>query len=427
MKAAEDCIGLINVGVDPDHAMAKLARENDLNDKEVDLVSRAVNNSKQVAQIQNSEPDQRDAPFLLVNAASAKALARSLEQNGAPSTKAKQDQPDAVVIREDLAKQAADSYRLDGTLFDQPVDRSVDLLKAAWAVPDHTRPEYRDDNFNLALSRFEKAAEVAGDNLYAAKVKLASQLRHISNLFGRFGAPTWATFEKAAQQVGVSADTIDSIWQVRGQGDERVTHVKVANLRVDPATAELIQESVRADTFLKEAAELDALHDQAVTQLAVQNAKYAGGNKGGDKGDDGWAPWDIKAELSPKGFGDAIGSIPTTWAGLGESPTETVLQASGSEPGAEIRDAVVPQEARQTLQNAKARDELERLMTDPYVKGFSLPDVIDAYNAAMSVNPRFGSAEITSYVRQHLSTRGGVPLDLQVRASTAHGVKETPE
>jgi len=46
--------------------------------------------------------------------------------------------------------------------------------------------------------------------------------------------------------------------------------------------------------------------------------------------------------------------------------------------------------------------------------------VVDSYNRAMSVNPRFGEAELTSYIRSDLATEGGVPLDLQLRATKSH-------
>ncbi len=66
-------------------------------------------------------------------------------------------------------------------------------------------------------------------------------------------------------------------------------------------------------------------------------------------------------------------------------------------------------------------------MEDEYIGGHSIPEVIEAYNAAMSVNPNFGRAELVSYIRQHLATQGAVPLDLQLRARAVRGKKEEEE
>jgi hypothetical protein len=79
------------------------------------------------------------------------------------------------------------------------------------------------------------------------------------------------------------------------------------------------------------------------------------------------------------------------------------------------------------MQNIDTRARLQSVMSDKYISGADLPDIIDAYNQAMSVNPRFGEAELVAYMRQALATNNAMPLDLLVRASKSHtsGVGES--
>jgi len=53
LKSAEETVGLMNIGIDPNAALAKVAEDKNLNDHEVDVVAHAVNNSKQLAYLQN--------------------------------------------------------------------------------------------------------------------------------------------------------------------------------------------------------------------------------------------------------------------------------------------------------------------------------------------------------------------------------------
>jgi hypothetical protein len=178
----------------------------------------------------------------------------------------------------------------------------------------------------------------------------------------------------------------------------------------------LLDRCVRADTLWKEAADYLAAKTVLETRYAEAQAKVAGAlDWAAGKNDQ------VAIDASLKGVGEALSTAPQDILGLGADPNATVMDAAGlSKPeGFEVNPSL-DKTMRQDLANVDARGRLETLMQDNYISGHPLPEVIDAYNAAMSVNPQFGQAELTSYMRQHLASKGAVPLDLQVRASGGH-------
>ena len=74
LKVAEECIGLMNMGVNASGALAKLADDNGLNDHEVERVAEAVNNAAQLAHIQQAKGDSKGDSIPLVDTAEAKKL-----------------------------------------------------------------------------------------------------------------------------------------------------------------------------------------------------------------------------------------------------------------------------------------------------------------------------------------------------------------
>jgi hypothetical protein len=68
IKAASECIDLMNMDISPNTALKKVAEDFGMNDKEVVLVSHAVNNSKQLAHLQSADKEDKGSPFPLTNA-----------------------------------------------------------------------------------------------------------------------------------------------------------------------------------------------------------------------------------------------------------------------------------------------------------------------------------------------------------------------
>jgi hypothetical protein len=219
---------------------------------------------------------------------------------------------------------------------------------------------------------------------------------------------------------GVSPETVDLVYAY-GNLDRVNTkranlQEKTARVHVTPRMMTIVEHCVRADTLWKEAADYLAAKTILESRYADAQAKLAGGLD--------WAMGkneQVKLDGSLEGVGTALGTAPQSILGLGADPNAVVMNAAGlAKPEGFEANPMLDKTMRQDLANVDARGKLETLMQDHYISGHPLPEVIDAYNAAMSVNPQFGQAELTSYMRQHLASKGAVPLDLQVRASGGH-------
>jgi len=413
MKAAEACVGLMNVGVEPNAALTKVAKDFDMNDKEVQLVSHAVNNAKQIAHLQTSDPEKREDVFPLTNADQVVK-----DRYGAKDTETasanQADQPDAVGIKKELDKQAAASYVDDGVYFSKPTI-TVEDLRTAWGIKDVPTFSKMANAFPYATEQHVKlAVATAQTDVIAERDACARILQHLGNEFRKTAAPKFETFEKAALAEGVEPALLDMVYQT-GRLDK--FHEKRASaeeikgrLYVPSAVIEMIK-------LVKEAEEhfVRAVNIQAAKDAMSDGFFKSAGPK--DVAGGGTLGFDTKMEVKPLDFQEPLAKFPSEMLGLGEDPSKTVAQLFGvyQEEG-DASPTLVPREVRQELKNIDARSAIEQLMQDDYIKGHSVPEVVEAYNQATSLNPSFSRAELISYIRQHLATKGAVPLDLQIRA-----------
>jgi hypothetical protein len=446
VKVASDCIELMNVGVDGDVALAKLAADNMMNDHEVELVAHAVNNSKQLAHLQTSKPEDREKPFPLINVDSVKDIKSqplqpetnadvntgdrygSQEEMG-DTTADKQSAPDAVQINKKILKDAAAStyvekgdYRLRKAAEDR-----VGILREAWGIQEVAGRQTTPVNPYLKLAAFDVCIDEARTRAAGARNGCLSLLNKIAGELRRIDAPPFDRIEKAAHAEGVTPQLMDIIYEAAHLDTERPDLTKVAadeNFYVNEREYDIVKDCVRADTMFKEAANAKAAQGALIGKKKVAASAIGGKKEPKDQEPSLMAPvpatFDVKADLGE--IGKEIAEAPAAFGGL---TSERVSEAAGLEPDAsarEIRDVreLISDESKSELQDMEVRSTIEELMQDEYIGGHTLPEVVEAYNAAMSVNPNFGTAELVSYVRQHLATQGAVPLDLQLRAATAH-------
>lgn len=431
IKAAEEVIGLSNIGVDGHAALRKIAEDNDMNDHEVKLVAHVVNNSKQLAHIQMADPDERENPFPLIdpdkvreNQPTTNADAETGDRYGdppIPSSFAEQgDQPDAVDIQKELSKAAAGSYVETGDYrIRADAEDHADVFRQSLGL--HTEkvastelPQALPTNPFQILSHYRIGCEEARYKEAKAKLECGQVLDALDDGFRRIGAPSFERIEKIAAALDVCDDTLDLVWdhvQGEARGERRLQpNEKTAAERLEITAEErrLAGLCVRADTLWKEAANAQAAAIQLERECdraedGLMREKHAQAETG------------PKILLDPGSIGRAIGDAPSDYL----PPSDVIEQALG-DPGEQRQEfterSLLPQSVRQDLKNVSSRAALERLMGDEYISGYSWPEVVDAYNSAMSVNPEFGRAELMSYVRQHLASQGAVPLDLQIRA-----------
>jgi len=434
MKAAEACIGLMNVGVRPNPALAKIADDHHMNEKEVSLVSHAVNNSKQLAHLQTTSPEKREEEFPITDAEEVKVIRTQPLTNAeddpgdrygpqdekGETTKQKYHENDALDIKEELDKEAAASYSENSDFRLQPSQPdAVSTLRSAWGLEKGVPKlaEYEDPNPFAKLDYYRIGVEEARLKYAAARDQAISAINSLSESFRRVDAPRFAEFEKAAAATGVSRRTLDFIYEagrLEKFGEERadLTQKLASPLYITSKTNEYVQKSVCADNFLKEAIDASAALSVIKKRAEAASPKIAGDTPTGVPGDI------FKIDLDPQPAEEALSRAPSEFLGLGEDPVEGIRGIAGiGEAEKDKKEPRLSQEATQEMANFEARAVLEELMEDPVVGGYSMPEVVEAYNAAMSVNPNFGKAALTSYMRQHLATEGAVPLDLQLRAS----------
>ena len=432
LKAAESVIELMNVGVNPNSAMFKVAEDKDMNDHEIDLVSHAINNSKQLAHLQGSEPADKEKPFPMIDPEGVRAIREQPETNAdrntgdryavqeTPSDSAvqKADGRDAVETKEEMDKAAADSYAAGPDLRKRAEKPDyAALLRSGWDLDETKVAESQladnvIDNPYRKLSFYRIGLEEASVRYQEAKTACEAVLDGLVHELRRVDAPKFADIEKTAAILGASKDTMDLIYdraalaKFSEQRYDWSTKTASDRIYVSPRISKLAADCVRADTFWKAAA--DALAARGIIESEQKAAM--------DKVAEESAGWSGSVKVDPATIGQSMGKLPEDYFASEETVTEALGRPGEAKPLG-LMD-IVPQESRQEAKNTETRAAIEGLMQDEYIGGHDLPEVIEAYNSALSVNPNFGRAQLISYIRQHLATQGAVPLDLQLRASS---------
>lgn len=409
VKAAEECIDLMNIGAEPDAALRQVKKAFDMNDNEVVLVSHAVNNSKQLANLQSGGKD-KGAPFPLTNAdsvtgANSKADLDTLGVN----TKAKEQEPDAIEIADRVKKEAAaESYHMKGSYrkIATATSEMVSTLQAAWGKPGADMDVTDLGNPYDNLNGLKIAAEQARTEATRLRDQACANLDAAAHAFTVSGGPSFAAFEKAATAAGVTSELLDIIYDLGPAALEQPRNLdKTAaeRLFVTSDVMTLLKLAETADVQWQLSSDYEAARAHLLDQIRTEEKKLAG-------------PMDMLSDLasSSEGSGDATRGL------LPLDPTN-IAELTKASPAAEIdKTNLVGYKTQQQLQNSKARTQLEGLMQDEFVGKHTIPEVAESYNRAMSVNPKFGEAEIAAFVRQDLASKNAMPLDLLVRASNAH-------
>jgi len=410
MKVAEDCIGLMGLDVEPNAALRKIATDHLLTDKEVELVSHAINNSRQLAQFEQSDADSRDKPFPLTNAELVNK--DRYGPAGVDSDHAEQakDQPDAVEIADKLQKEAAASNqdfgdyrrRTSRTLTEDSVRAQLGIPSLAKVASNALSPVHPAQAYDVGIDEARTRAASATD-------RAADLLRKVGSAFTHIIGPSFADFERVADASGVDATLVSAIYD-----DCDLAKYGAArwDARVKTARVYASQDLVNLVEMVKQASECV---DDAASALAAK-AAFEGYRDG---------ILAKTAQVFSPGLSQEVEKGPQAYLGLGADPNKAVMDIAGEyQPEGSMADAILPNSVTQELKNVDTQSQLKELLQDQYIKGYSLPEVISAFNAAKSVNPNFGNAQMTSYVRQHLATDGGIPLELQARTAARPGDSE---
>lgn len=409
VKAAEECIDLMNIGAEPNAALRQVKKAFDMNDNEVVLVSHAVNNSKQLAHLQSGDKD-KGAPFPLTDAdavvgANSKADLDTLGVN----TEAKADQPDAVDIADKVKKEAAaDSYDIKQSYRKIAVSTGdmVTTLQAAWGKPQADMAVTDLGNPYDSVNSLKIAAEQARTEATRLRDQACANLDKVAAAFTVSGGPSFAIFEKAAAAQGITPELVEIIYDLGPAALEQARNqnkTAADRLYVTEEIMSLLKLAEAADALWQQSSDYEAARSHLLDQIHGEEIKLAG-------------PMDMLSDLasSTDGSGDATRGL------LPLDPTNVADLSKGTPTATADSAGAIGYKTQQQLQNSRARTQVETLMQDDFVGKHDLPEVIDAYNRAVSVNPAFGDAEVTAFVRQDLASKNAVPLDMMVRASNAH-------
>ncbi len=435
MKAAEATVQLMNVGVDGDAALAKVAADSLMNEHEIDLVTHAVNNSRQLAHLQSSSAEDKEKPFPLIDGARVKAIKPqpwtnaeqnsgrryNLQEEPTPNGEAKADAPDAIGIQQNIMKDTPKPKGPADYHVREPVDHLA-VLNKEWGISSKDAktaaelPEYKTEHVWADVQREQHKRAELRITFTQARDQVGHTLDVLAEGFRRLDAPKFAQVELAAQHAQVDQQLIDILYEHAGLeqfGEKRAESVKHASTKmyVPQNVLQVVQQLEQIGELMKTAqtawAELVKIADE---EDGDRKSKGGQGGGGGAKGG--------LMQLDPGGSSpDLISGTLQDTIGLGENPTDTVQQMMGHAKDVEPSKAHLGEREQTDINQADTQLRLKRLMGDQFISGHSLPEVVDAYNAALSVNPGFGDTELTSYMRQHLATKGGVPFDLQLRAA----------
>lgn len=406
VKAAEDCIDLMNLGAHPDAALRHVKRAFDMNDNEVVLVSHAVNNSKQLAHLQTAS--DKTTPCVLTNAdAVTGANSKADMDTPGDQAEAKAEQPDAVEIKDKVKKEAAaPSYTEEASYRKVAFDaqEAIATLRSSWGTPSADMPVTDLSNPYDGITQVKIAAEQARTTASRLRDASCSCLDKVAEALVTSGAPAFAEFEKVALAAGVTPELIDIIYEM-GPAHLELPRLqeKVASegrLYVSPAMGELLKKAESADALWQESADYEAARQHLQQQIDEFERKTAA--------DVTQALQDL--EKAPQVAESLLPLDPEKVTALGPAKAAPVDNVEN----------LIDYKTKQQLQNTRARSQIESLMQDDFVGKHEIPEVVESYNRAMSVNPKFGDAEVMAFVRQDLASKNAIPLDLMIRASNAH-------
>lgn len=423
VKAAEECIDLINLGVEPNAALRQVKTAACMNDKEVILVSHAVNNAQVLSHLQSSKGDERGKPFPLTNADEVVGADHKGDKDVESETAAKaEDQPDALEIAKDITKTAYAASYYEQTNYRTKTPQQVDELRAAWGLEKTSGERETVDLSNpyWVLNDLKLAADSARERALEHREAAYGAMQGLIDVFSKVASPNWGEFEAAALRNGVQPATLDLVYE---QGDLETLGVSREQFKV---AGEVMYTSQEILNLVKQAAAIEEHIEASANAMTAENLLAAQIHAG-----------EVKLAALPKAVFDVgslmssadesakslstLGESTMKGLGIGEDSDGAYLGLAGKELRGEGKETPkIDLNVRQRLKNFDVRSTVEELMADEFIGKHALPDVVSAYNEAVSVNPRFGKAELTAYIRQHLANRGAMPLDLLVKATKAH-------
>jgi hypothetical protein len=476
IKAAEACVDGMNDGAAPNAALRKVAQEFDLNAKEVALVSHAVNNSRTLSHLANSEAEAKADPFPLTNAdevtqelfpepdAENKKPANGTKPgehpevespNKLPGAKKTAAESEGKVDPEDIeasykeagdfrgARSDADAEAEDAELFKtareafgvDPLAMRHGRLKVACDIDGlrvsadfgmeasrirealDSRLHGVDcsrlaDNPFIKLQNLKSAAEAARTKFSEHRDAAFVKLARIVESFARIDSPAFSRVETLAKRAGVDPATLDVIW-VTGGLENRGHHRATPAMKI--ASDVIATCTPREKEIVDSVSTLETLWKHASHCLAAKNEVDRRLAEAG--------PWIAKIAEDAGGYvrdvTDLATSLPET--AMGGKLDEVVGGALNNRSGGDKPDYGVPAKSplssggQQRVKNTSAAISLASLMEDPYIAQRPIPETVRAFNAVMTTNPDADASMVRRLVKDQLASGGDLDTDVLMR------------
>jgi hypothetical protein len=441
IKCAARIAELMNVGVHPDAALLKVARDEALNAEEVKRVSEATNNAKTISVLAGSKPSEKSAPFPLTNAEAVNDELWSknpdAEHEVTPDTAGNFD----ASKMKSKKSAAAESLATSGSYLDVEAPDYAAALREACGFDTHTHSRQKiavdttlDADVVLRVENEHSGAKIAtaGSRMVSNPFAALAGARHqcedarakyaedadrasamvtdVADAFRRADAPTFARVEKIAQHMGVPSQILDVAYELGNL--EKIGHAR-ADAGMKLADEWDIAQCTSTEKHLAEQlVNATAMAKQASDAYAVYLRLDAGLTK-------------VAGELNEaiKHVSSEVEAMPDRLSGAGFDHSKAVdlignaTGTLGDKPELPKGDqSPLDVNTRQELANNDTAIDVQKLMGDSFIGAHPLHTVVDAFNRIRSVNPGLSDAELNSLIRHDLSTEGAVPFDTLHRA-----------
>lgn len=481
IRAAEACVDGMNDGAAPNAALRKAAQEFDLNAKEVALVSHAVNNSRTLSHLANSESESKADPFPLTNAdevtqelfpepdAEDKKPANGTKPGDCPDVESPNKLPGAKKTASENSGKADvegvdESYKEDGDFKDVISDadaksEDAELFKTAREVfgsdpmalrrgrikiacdingvgvsadfgMEATRiREALDsglhgidcsrlaDNPFIKLQNLKAAAEAARTKFSEHRDAAFVKLARIVESFARIDSPAFSRVETLAKRAGVDPATLDVIW-VTGDLGNRGHHRATPAMKIAGDVIATCTPQEKA--VVDSVSTLETLWKHASHCLAAKNEV----DRRLAEAEPRLAKIAEDAGGYVKNITDTATSLPQD--AMGGEDIYTVVGGALGNRGTDSPDYGAQSKSplsaggQQRIKNTGAAISLASLMDDPYISQRPIPETVKAFNAVMATNPDADAAMVRRLVKDQLASGGDLDTDVLLRLQKHH-------
>lgn len=405
MKAANEVIDMVHMTVDPDAALRKVASDYSMGDKEIDLVSHAVNNALAYDHIHEADEDARGAPFPLTNAENVKPKNEPAVQ--AVDEHQDYHEPDAIDLAKKQEKNAASSYDVEQD-FNAPVTPDYgQVLETLFAVEKIARPTLESDPFT--------DVRLLQDQIDTNRAKLAGLKEQV---YGDVERIRWivkrAYFETQLDQVKTAASlegVPESViaFVAEAVGFDGAVKTASAHITLTPEPAYVVDLLHSVDKAIKEAGAVESelvQQEERLEELLV--GKFAGAVPTGKGPGGGGYAGDVLSTV-----GDVVGNVPHLVLG---DPGERVREIASETASSVDDDPVLSREHNRYVGSADRRALWNAVIDDPYLRGKPIDVLIKAFEDGDAAGFATSRPLMLNYIRETTETGGYVPPELLLKA-----------